>query len=105
SSKQGRSLIKDMDLDARISLVPLHVADLGRFDDTHVSDQPEEQLGVFYAAKTGSGLVSTAGMAGVSTASGLVSTAGMAGVSTVNGLVSTARMGQNQYSFTSSNKG
>ncbi|GJR39805.1 hypothetical protein Tco_1215489 [Tanacetum coccineum] len=103
SSKQGRSLIEDMDLDAGISLVPPHVADQGRFDDTHVSDQPEEQLGVFSAAKvladaarirrgvenvhtytrrrtvsTGSGLVSTAGMAGVSTASGLVSTAGMA---------------------------
>ncbi|GKC00127.1 putative reverse transcriptase domain-containing protein [Tanacetum coccineum] len=102
-SKQGRILIEDMDLDAGISLVPLHVADQGRFDDTHVSDQPEEQLGVFSAAKvladaarirrgvenvhtytrrrtvsTGSGLVSTAGMAGVSTASGLVSTAGMA---------------------------
>ncbi|GKC15715.1 ribonuclease H-like domain-containing protein, partial [Tanacetum coccineum] len=41
SSKQGRSLIKDMDLDAGISLVPLHVADQGRFDDTHVSDQPD----------------------------------------------------------------
>ncbi|GJW08557.1 hypothetical protein Tco_1570980 [Tanacetum coccineum] len=103
SSKQGRSLIEDMDLDAGISLVPPHVADQGRFDDTHVSDQPEEQLRVFSAAKvladaarirrgvenvhtytrrrivsTGSGLVSTAGMVGVSTVSGLVSTAGMA---------------------------
>ncbi|GJR41171.1 hypothetical protein Tco_1216855 [Tanacetum coccineum] len=92
-----------MDLDAGISLVPPHVADLGRFDNTHVSDQPEEQLGVFSAAKvladaarirrglenvhtftrrrtvsTGNGLVSTAGMAGVSTTSGLVSTASMA---------------------------
>ncbi|GJR81715.1 hypothetical protein Tco_0152500 [Tanacetum coccineum] len=88
SSKQGRSLIEDMDLDAGISLVPPHDADQGRLDDTHVSDQPEEQLGVFSAAKvladaarirrgvenvhtytrrrtvsTGSGLVSTAGMA------------------------------------------
>ncbi|GJR24072.1 hypothetical protein Tco_0972599 [Tanacetum coccineum] len=103
SSKQGRSLIEDMDLDAGISLVPPHVSYQGRFDDTHVSDQPEEQLGVFSAAKvladaarirrgvenvytytrrrtisTGSGLVSTAGMAGVSTSSRLVSTAGMA---------------------------
>ncbi|GKF40435.1 hypothetical protein Tco_0120496 [Tanacetum coccineum] len=103
SSKQGRSLIKDMDLDAGISLVPTHVAYQGRFDDTHVSDQSKEQLGVFSAAKvladiarrrrgvenihtytrrrivsTGSGLVSTAGMIGVSNASGLVSTAGMA---------------------------
>ncbi|GJV16785.1 hypothetical protein Tco_1362108 [Tanacetum coccineum] len=51
SSKQERSLIKDMDLDAGISLVLPHVADQGRFDDTHVSDQPEEQLGVFSAAK------------------------------------------------------
>ncbi|GKC79403.1 hypothetical protein Tco_1130177, partial [Tanacetum coccineum] len=51
SSKQGRSLIKDMDLDAGISLVPLHVVDQGRFDDTHVSDKLEEQLGVFSAAK------------------------------------------------------
>ncbi|GKF38778.1 hypothetical protein Tco_0118839, partial [Tanacetum coccineum] len=81
-----------MDLDARISLVPPHVADQGRFDDTHVSDQPEEHLGVFSAAKVlvdaarirrefktiASGLVSTAGMAGVSTAIVLVSTAGMA---------------------------
>ncbi|GKA64164.1 hypothetical protein Tco_0763770 [Tanacetum coccineum] len=93
SSKQGRSLVDDMDLDAGISLVPPHVVDQGRFDDTHVSDQPEEQLGVFSATKVladaarirrgvenvhtytrrrtvsnGSGLVSTAGMAGVSTA-------------------------------------
>ncbi|GJT30506.1 hypothetical protein Tco_0910781 [Tanacetum coccineum] len=51
SSKQGRSLIEDMDLDARILLVPPHVADQGRFDNTHVSDQPEEQLGVFSATK------------------------------------------------------
>ncbi|GKC70210.1 hypothetical protein Tco_1116093, partial [Tanacetum coccineum] len=103
SSKHGRSLIEDMDLDAGISLVPPHVADQGRLDDTHVSDQPKEPLGVFSVAKvladaarirrgvenvytytrrrtlgTGSGLVSTAGMAGVSTASGLVSTVGMA---------------------------
>ncbi|GJW30341.1 hypothetical protein Tco_0047216 [Tanacetum coccineum] len=88
---------------------------VGRFDDTHVSDQPEEQLGVFSAAKvltdaarirrgvenvhtytrrrivsTSSGLVSTAVMVGVSTASGLVSTVGMAGVSTAIVLVSTA---------------
>ncbi|GJR41762.1 hypothetical protein Tco_1309865 [Tanacetum coccineum] len=103
SSKQRRSMIEDMDLNAGISLFPPHVADQGRFDDTHVSDQPEEQLGVFSAAKvladatrirrgvenvytytrrrtvsTGSGLVSIAGMAGVSTTSGLVSTIGIA---------------------------
>ncbi|GKA58316.1 hypothetical protein Tco_0757504 [Tanacetum coccineum] len=51
SSKQGRSQIEDMDLDAGISLVTPHVVDQGRFDDTHVSDQPEEQLGVFSTAK------------------------------------------------------
>ncbi|GJZ16203.1 hypothetical protein Tco_0551880 [Tanacetum coccineum] len=43
--------IEEVDLDAGISLVPLHVADQGRFDDTQVSDQPEEQLGVFSTAK------------------------------------------------------
>ncbi|GJW00007.1 hypothetical protein Tco_1555258 [Tanacetum coccineum] len=88
SSKQGRSLIEDMDLDAGISLVPPHVADQWRFDDTHVSDQPEEQLGVFSTAKVladaarirrGVENVHTyTSMAGVSTASGLVSTTGMA---------------------------
>ncbi|GKE38898.1 hypothetical protein Tco_1462303 [Tanacetum coccineum] len=35
---------------ARISLVPPHAADQGRIDDTQISDQPEEQLGVFSAA-------------------------------------------------------
>ncbi|GKE10567.1 hypothetical protein Tco_1414118 [Tanacetum coccineum] len=50
-SKQRRSLIEELDMDARISLVPPHVTDQGRFDDTHGSDQPEEQLGVFSAAK------------------------------------------------------
>ncbi|GJX95255.1 hypothetical protein Tco_0349841 [Tanacetum coccineum] len=51
-------------MDARISLVPPHVADQGRLDDTQVSDQPEELL-----VSTGSG--------GVSTSSELVSTAGV----------------------------
>ncbi|GJZ06822.1 hypothetical protein Tco_0540615 [Tanacetum coccineum] len=50
-SKQGRSLIEEIDIDTGISLVPPHVADQGRFDDTQVSDQPEDQLGVFSAAK------------------------------------------------------
>ncbi|GJW00305.1 hypothetical protein Tco_0109334 [Tanacetum coccineum] len=50
-SKQGRSLIEQMDLDDGISLVPPHVASQRQFDDTQVSDQPEEQLGVFSAAK------------------------------------------------------
>ncbi|GKA92326.1 hypothetical protein Tco_0814251 [Tanacetum coccineum] len=49
-SNQGRSLIKELDLDARISLVPPHAKDQGRFDETQISDQPEEQLGVFSAA-------------------------------------------------------
>ncbi|GKB67155.1 hypothetical protein Tco_0928567 [Tanacetum coccineum] len=48
-SKQGRSLIKELDLDAGISLVPPHAADQGKIDDTQISDQPEEQLGVFSA--------------------------------------------------------
>ncbi|GKB09090.1 putative ribonuclease H-like domain-containing protein [Tanacetum coccineum] len=96
SSKQGRSLIKDMDLDAGISLVPLHVAEQGRFNDTHVSDQPEEQLGVFSAAKV---LANAArirrGVENVHTYSGrrTVST-GNGGVSTANGLVSTSGMAQ-----------
>ncbi|GJS84550.1 hypothetical protein Tco_0751091 [Tanacetum coccineum] len=51
SSKQERSLIEELDIDAGISLVPQHVADQGRFDDTQVSDQPEEQLAVFSVAK------------------------------------------------------
>ncbi|GJR47403.1 hypothetical protein Tco_1315506 [Tanacetum coccineum] len=50
SSNKGRSLIKELDLDARISLVPPHAADQGRIVDTQISDQPEEQLGVFSAA-------------------------------------------------------
>ncbi|GJV69905.1 uncharacterized mitochondrial protein-like protein [Tanacetum coccineum] len=43
-SKQGRSLIEELDLDAGISLVPPHAADQGRIDDTQISDQPKEQL-------------------------------------------------------------
>ncbi|GJU04209.1 hypothetical protein Tco_1114547 [Tanacetum coccineum] len=49
-SNQGRSLIEELDLDARISLVPLHAEDWGSFDETHISDQPKEQLGVFSVA-------------------------------------------------------
>ncbi|GKE18221.1 hypothetical protein Tco_1425798, partial [Tanacetum coccineum] len=102
SSKQGRSPIEDMDLDARISLVPPQVANQGRFDDTHVSDQPEEQLGVFSAAKVladaarirrGVENIHTYTRRTVSTGSGLVSTAGMARVSTAGmARVSTAAM-------------
>ncbi|GJR25840.1 putative ribonuclease H-like domain-containing protein, partial [Tanacetum coccineum] len=101
-SKQGRSLIEELDMDARISLVPPHAADEGRNDDTQIYDQPAEQLGVFSAAialanaakqrrsiettqtytrrrrsvKTGNGRVSTASRI-VSTASELGSTAGV----------------------------
>ncbi|GJU89880.1 hypothetical protein Tco_1302303 [Tanacetum coccineum] len=39
-------------LDAGISLVPTHAADQGRIDDTQISDQPKEQLGVFSVATT-----------------------------------------------------
>ncbi|GJV71957.1 hypothetical protein Tco_1491952 [Tanacetum coccineum] len=49
TSNQGMSLIEELDLDAGISLVPPHAADQGRFDDTQISDQPEEKLGVFSA--------------------------------------------------------
>ncbi|GKB38824.1 hypothetical protein Tco_0883766 [Tanacetum coccineum] len=37
-------------LDVGISLVPTLAADQGRINDTQISDQPEEQLGVFSAA-------------------------------------------------------
>ncbi|GKE11838.1 hypothetical protein Tco_1415389 [Tanacetum coccineum] len=94
-SKQGRSLIEELDMDAGISLVPPHVADQGRFDDTQVSDQPEEQLGVFSTTKvladateqrrdvenvqtyTRRRRAVSTGSGGVSTASELVSTAGV----------------------------
>ncbi|GJX63184.1 hypothetical protein Tco_0296084 [Tanacetum coccineum] len=49
-SNQGRSLIEELDLDVGISLVPPHAEDQGRFDETQISDQPEEQLGVFSVA-------------------------------------------------------
>ncbi|GKA92386.1 uncharacterized mitochondrial protein-like protein [Tanacetum coccineum] len=49
-SKQERSLIEELDLDAGISLVPPHAADQGRINDTQISDKPEEQLVIFSAA-------------------------------------------------------
>ncbi|GJZ71684.1 putative ribonuclease H-like domain-containing protein [Tanacetum coccineum] len=85
-SKQGRSLIGELDLDAGISLVPPHAAYQGRIDDIQISDQPEEQLSVFSAARRRQSvenvqtytrrsiLVSTVD---VSTASELGSTAGV----------------------------
>ncbi|GJX18430.1 hypothetical protein Tco_0221107 [Tanacetum coccineum] len=105
-SKQGRSLIEELDIDAGISLVPLHAVDEGRNDDTQIYDLPAEQLGVFSATtiladaakkesvetaqtytkrrryvSTGSGRVSTASRtvstADVSTANELGSTAGV----------------------------
>ncbi|GKA39752.1 hypothetical protein Tco_0732303 [Tanacetum coccineum] len=96
-SKQGRSLIEKLDMDARILLVPPHVADQGRFDDTQVSDQTKEQLGIFSAAKvladaaeqrrdvenvqtyTRRRRAVSTGSGRVSTASELVSTAGVKG--------------------------
>ncbi|GJY32170.1 hypothetical protein Tco_0415665 [Tanacetum coccineum] len=63
TSKQGRSMIEDIDLDAGVSLVQIDAKDQGRFKDetdTQVSghgeahsqgSQPEDQLGVFSAAK------------------------------------------------------
>ncbi|GJV52832.1 putative ribonuclease H-like domain-containing protein [Tanacetum coccineum] len=63
--KQGKSLIEELDLDARIYLVPPHAADQGRIDDTQIRDQPDEQR---------SRLVSTTD---VSTASELGTTVGV----------------------------
>ncbi|GJY88120.1 hypothetical protein Tco_0502748 [Tanacetum coccineum] len=48
-SKQGRSLIEALDMDAGISFVPPHAVDEGRNDDTHIYDLPAEKLGVFSA--------------------------------------------------------
>nr|GEU37536.1 putative ribonuclease H-like domain-containing protein [Tanacetum cinerariifolium] len=80
-SKQGRSLIEELDMDVDISLVPPHAADQGRkSNDTQVSGQPKDQLGIFSATKvladadTASTLVSTAD---VSPASEMVDTAGL----------------------------
>nr|GEV39648.1 hypothetical protein [Tanacetum cinerariifolium] len=48
----ARRLIEELDMDADISLVPPHAADQGRkLEDTQVSGQPEDQLGVFCVAK------------------------------------------------------
>ncbi|GKD07477.1 hypothetical protein Tco_1187162, partial [Tanacetum coccineum] len=75
-SKQGRSLIEKLDMDARISLVPPYAVDEGRNNDTQIYDPPAEQLGVRRSVSTGSGRVSTASRT-VSTASELGSTAGV----------------------------
>ncbi|GKE81772.1 hypothetical protein Tco_1551772, partial [Tanacetum coccineum] len=49
-SKQGRSLIEELDMDARISLVHPHAVNEGKNEDTQIYDLPAEQLGVFSAA-------------------------------------------------------
>ncbi|GKB94603.1 hypothetical protein Tco_0980740 [Tanacetum coccineum] len=55
-SKKGRSLIEELDMDAGISLVPLHAVDVGRNDDTQIYDLPAERR---RSVSTGSGRVST----------------------------------------------
>nr|GEU30226.1 hypothetical protein [Tanacetum cinerariifolium] len=103
-SKQGRSLIEELDMVVDISLVPPYAGDQGRkSDDTQVSGQPKEQLGVFSAAKVladafkqGRGdendQTYTRQRRRVNTASTLVSTAG---VSTASEMVSTADLKEN----------
>ncbi|GJX58935.1 hypothetical protein Tco_0290325 [Tanacetum coccineum] len=92
-SKKGRSLIKELDLDAGISLVPPHAADQGKIDDTQISDQPEEQLGVFSAATSLADVTrrrqSVESVQTYTRRRREVST-GSGGVSTANRLVSTA---------------
>nr|GEU40607.1 ribonuclease H-like domain-containing protein [Tanacetum cinerariifolium] len=99
SSKQGRSLIDELDMDVDISLVPPHAADQGRkLNDTQVSGQPKDQLGVFSAAKVlayaaeqgrsvGNVQTYTRQRKRVNTANTLVSTAD---VSTASEMVNTA---------------
>ncbi|GKC34017.1 hypothetical protein Tco_1046401 [Tanacetum coccineum] len=75
---EGRSLIKELDMDAGISLVPQHAANEGRNDDTQIYDQPAERR---RSVSIGSGRVSTASRTvsttDVSTASELGSTVGV----------------------------
>ncbi|GJR39905.1 integrase, catalytic region, zinc finger, CCHC-type containing protein [Tanacetum coccineum] len=76
-SKQGRSLIKELDLDAGISLVPPHVADQGSAAKV-LADAAEQRRDIknvqTYTRRRRA--VST-GRGGVSTASRVVSTAGV----------------------------
>nr|GEV46835.1 hypothetical protein [Tanacetum cinerariifolium] len=100
-SKQGRSLIEELDMDVDISLVPPHATDQGRkLDDTQVSCEPEDQLGVFSAAKVLADAAEQRKSVGnvqtykrqrrrVNTASILVSTAD---VSTASEMVNTASL-------------
>ncbi|GJU12131.1 hypothetical protein Tco_1134527 [Tanacetum coccineum] len=77
SSKQGMSLIEELDMDARISLVPPHVADQGSAAKV-LADAAEQRKDVenvqTYTRRRRT--VST-GSGGVSTANELVSTAGV----------------------------
>ncbi|GJU94355.1 hypothetical protein Tco_1319111, partial [Tanacetum coccineum] len=86
-SNQGRSLIEELDLDAEISLVPLHATDQGRIDDTLITRrrQSVENVQTYTRRRrevsTSSGGVSTASrlvsIADISSASELDSTAGV----------------------------
>ncbi|GKB23344.1 hypothetical protein Tco_0862745 [Tanacetum coccineum] len=77
-SKQGRSLIEELDIDTGISLVPPHAINKWRNNDTQIYDLPAERR---RSVSTGSGRVSTASRtvstADDSTASELGSTVGM----------------------------
>ncbi|GJY25724.1 hypothetical protein Tco_0400450 [Tanacetum coccineum] len=89
-SKQGRSLTEELDLDARISLVPPHAADQGRIDDTHISAaialananaarrrQSVENVQTYIIRRRESIVSRLVSTADVSTASELGSTAGV----------------------------
>ncbi|GJX53132.1 hypothetical protein Tco_0281501 [Tanacetum coccineum] len=76
SSKQGRSLIKDMDLDA--AKVLADAARIRRVENVHTYTRRRTISTGSGGVSTTSRLVSTTGMSGVSTASRLVSTVGMA---------------------------
>ncbi|GJX56267.1 hypothetical protein Tco_0286164 [Tanacetum coccineum] len=104
-SEQGRSLIEELDMDARIYYVPPHAVDEGRNDDTQIYELPVEQLGVFSAATALADVTKrrrsvetaqtyTRRRRSVSTGSGIFSTASRTGntadVSTANELGSTA---------------
>nr|GEW89726.1 hypothetical protein [Tanacetum cinerariifolium] len=88
-SKQGRSLIEELDMDVDISLVPLHSADQGRkSNDTQVSGQPEDQVGIFSAAK----VLADAAKQGRSVRNVQTYTRQRKRVNTANTLVSTANV-------------
>ncbi|GKB00061.1 hypothetical protein Tco_0828054 [Tanacetum coccineum] len=84
-SNQGRSLIKELDMYARISLVPSHAADQGRIDDTHIIKRRRsvENVQTYIRRRRE---VSTSS-SGVSTASRLVSTADISTASELDSIV------------------